>query len=139
MNTSEMHKKLMCYPNYTNYDRSFPKSEDGSKAIFASWMELHTDEFGLGKGGTYTFKVFDINPNMDAYLVHWVNGKFVFDEIKAKHSYTFRANRRHGVFPKRVAVEIVKTQSIKPANAFIKTVYENNEYPCFRFTFVKEK
>jgi hypothetical protein len=139
MNTSEMHKKLMCKPNYINYDNSFTKNEDGSNAVFSSWMEFHTDEFGLGKGGTYTFTVFDINPNMDAYLVHWVNGEFVFDEIKTNHSYTFRANRRHGVFPKRVAEEIGKTQSIKPANAFIKTVYENNEYPCFRFTFVKEK
>jgi hypothetical protein len=102
-------------------------------------MEFHTDSIRLNKGGTYTINVYDINPNMDAYLVHWVNGKFVFDEIKAKHSYTFRANKRHGVFPKRVAEEIVKTQSIKPANAFIKTLYPNNEYPCFRLAFVEEK
>lgn len=138
MKTAEMHKKLMCKPNYTNYDNTFPKNEDGSNAVFASWMELHTDDVRLNNGGTYTINVYDINPNMDAYLVHLVNGKFVFDEIKANQSYTFRANRRHGVFPKRVAEEIVKTQSIKPANAFIKTLYNDNEYPCFRFTFVED-
>jgi hypothetical protein len=112
----------------------YPRRWD--KYLYASYIEFHIDLVRLSKGGTYTIKVSRIHPEMQPNLVHTVNGKFVSTRLTEGGIFTFRANRRHGLFPDEVAEDIIATQSVKPNNKWYKALDTLELLPCIEFVFM---
>lgn len=77
---------------------------------------------------TYTIKV--IANKANGVLVHWVNGKFVIDNLEPNSIVEFAAKRRHSYMPRHIAEEVVKTQSVKPANKFFKELFDDKRIKC---------
>ena len=127
---------LLCYPQATQYDRSWIPNVIGQQSVYSSYMSLHVDTQDLGKGGTYTIQVHRIHEDMQPNLVHWVDGRFVSTRLETGGTYTFRANRRHGLFPDDLAKLLVLTQSIKASNTLEKQLESNKKYPCIEFNFI---
>ena len=103
---------------------------------YCSYQELHIDYYNFNRNGCYTIEVLDIHPNLEPNLVHWVNNKFVISTLTKNQIITFRANRRHGLLPNKVAEEILLTQSIKPNNHWYKTLDQTKELPAIKFRFL---
>ena len=120
---------MQCKPNIAHYL--------SNNKFLVSYMEFHVDNNELDSKGCYTFRILDIDPKFNAFLVHWKDKQFVNTELVINKIITFQANRRHAVLPKSTALEVVKQQSVIPATQWINaSLNDSKNYPAMEIEFL---